>query len=130
MNTLIIRVDPAATTPAYRQIVDQLRHYIVDGMLAPGQVLPGVRRLAIDLGVHFNTVAEAYRTLAHEGWLDVAQGKAVSVVSQAPAPEQSEEVRQGFRQRLKMLVSEMRGSGIPVAIINQELLLAAERIKS
>ena len=130
MNSLTIAVDPAATTPAYRQIVDQLRHYIVDGMLAPGEVLPGVRRLAMDLGVHFNTVAEAYRTLAQEGWLDVSQGKAVRVVSQAPAPEPSEQVRQGFSQRLKMLISEMRGSGIPVEIINEELRLAAERIKS
>ena len=130
MNALTIVVDPAATTPAYRQIVDQLRHYIVDGMLAPGEVLPGVRRLAMDLGVHFNTVAEAYRTLAQEGWLDVSQGKAVRVVSQAPAPEPSEQVLQGFSQRLKMLISEMRGSGIPVEIINEELRLAAERIKS
>ncbi len=127
---LTIIVDPAAATPAYRQIVDQLRHYIVDGMLAPGEVLPGVRRLAMDLGVHFNTVAEAYRTLAQEGWLEVSQGKAVRVVSQAPAPEQSEELQQGFRQRLRMLISEMRGSGIPVEMISEELRLAAERMKS
>ena len=84
----------------------------------------------MDLGVHFNTVAEAYRTLAQEGWLDVSQGKAVRVVSQAPVSEQSEYVKQGFRRRLRMLISEMRGSGIPVEIINEELRLAAERIKS
>ena len=117
-------------TPAYRQIVDQLRHYIVDGLLAPSEVLPGVRRLAIDLGVHFNTVAEAYRTLAKEGWLEVSQGKPVRVVSQAPVSEQSEYVKQGFRWRLRMLISEMRGSGIPIEMISEELGLAAERIKA
>ena len=130
MNPLTIVVDPAATTPAYRQIVDQLRHYIVDGLLAPCELLPGVRRLAIDLGVHFNTVAEASRTLAQEGWLEVSQGKPVRVVSQAPAPSQSEEARQGYRQRLRMLISEMRGSGIPAEVIGEELRIAAERIKS
>ena len=130
MNHLTIIVDPTSATPAYRQIVDQLRHYIVDGALPPNEVLPGVRRLAMDLGVHFNTVAEAYRTLAQEGWLAVSQGKAVRVVGQAPAPALTEEVRQGFRQRLRMLVSEMRGSGIPSEVIGEELRLAAERMKS
>ena len=130
MIPLVIVVDLSTATPAYRQIVDQLRHYIVDGSLAPGEVLPGVRRLAIDLGVHFNTVAEAYRTLAKEGWLEVSQGKAVRVVSHAPLAKQSEHVRQGFRQRLRMLISEMRGSGIPIELISEELRLAAERIKS
>ena len=68
--------------------------------------------------------------MAQEGWLEVSQGKAVRVVSQAPAPEQSEELQQGFRQRLRMLISEMRGSGIPVEMISEELRLAAERMKS
>jgi DNA-binding transcriptional MocR family regulator len=33
-----------------------------------GQQLPTVRELATDMGVHHNTVAEAYRLLALEGW--------------------------------------------------------------
>ncbi|MGO4879595.1 MAG: GntR family transcriptional regulator [Bryobacteraceae bacterium] len=50
-----------------RQIVDHLRTLRVEGAVAPSDALPSVRRLAIDLGVHFNTIADAYRALA-EDW--------------------------------------------------------------
>src|ERR1035438_2678242 len=66
-----LRIDLANPTPAYRQIVDGLRTFLVDGALHAGDLLPPVRELAFELGVHFNTVAEAYRILADEGWLDL-----------------------------------------------------------
>ena len=62
-----LRVDLSSSIPIYRQIVDGLRVALVNGDLHPGDSLPTVRRLALDLGVHFNTVAQAYRTLSAEG---------------------------------------------------------------
>ena len=67
-----IRIDLDASTPVNRQIVDQIRTLLVEGALPPGADLPSVRRLATDLGVHFATVADAYRTLAEEGWLEIS----------------------------------------------------------
>jgi len=130
MQDLALFVDPTAPTPAYRQIVDQLRNYLVEGQLRPGEVLPGVRRLAIDLGVHFNTVAEAYRTLAQEGWLEVSQGKAVRVLDRAQPEPTTADVELGFRQRLRVLVTEMRGHGLSVETLSRELRAAAEGMKS
>ncbi len=69
----VLRIDPDSSVPLVRQIVDQLRIPLVEGSLKPGTVLPPVRRLATYLAVHFNTVAEAYRQLASEGWLDLRQ---------------------------------------------------------
>ena len=66
-----LRIALTANAPAYRQIVDAVRAVLVGGALRPGDQLPPVRQLALDLGVHFNTVAEAYRILAGEGWLDL-----------------------------------------------------------
>ena len=66
--TARIRIDPSSGIPAVRQIADNLRVLLVGGQLAPGAALPPVRRVAVELGVHFNTVAEAYRQLAAEGW--------------------------------------------------------------
>ena len=130
MRDLSISVDLASTTPAYRQIVDQFRGYLVEGKLQPGESLPGVRRLAMDLGVHFNTVAEAYRTLAQEGWLEVSQGKAVRVLNRAHPQENMAEIEQTFRRRLRLLIAEMRGSGLPVDVVSRELRAAAEGINS
>ena len=88
---MILRIDSESTTPVYRQIVDGLRVALVNGDLAPGDPLPAVRRLALDIGVHFNTVAQAYRELAREGWLLIsarggAQVKARTAPN-APKPE-------------------------------------------
>jgi DNA-binding transcriptional regulator YhcF (GntR family) len=124
-----IRIDLSSTTPVYRQIVDQIRTHAVEGFLRSGDVLPSVRRLAIDLGIHFNTVAEAYRTLADEGWIEVAQGRPARVRNRnIPAPPEAAEV-EDFRQRLRHLIAEMRAQGLSPARISRELLASAEGLK-
>ena len=68
-NVPHLRLDPNSSVPAVRQIADNLRILLVEGQLKPGDELPSVRRVAMELGVHFNTVAEAYRQLVAEGRL-------------------------------------------------------------
>jgi DNA-binding transcriptional regulator YhcF (GntR family) len=124
-----IRIDLASPVPAYRQIVDAIRVLLVEGALPPGSGLPSVRRLATDLGVHFNTVGEAYRELAEEGWLDLRHGRGATVVERSklrpPAPERLEE----FRVRLRSLVAQMRSAGVPAARIAAELRALSETLK-
>ncbi|MEE4305039.1 MAG: GntR family transcriptional regulator, partial [Wenzhouxiangella sp.] len=64
-----LAVDVDSDVPIVQQIVNGLRRLLVGGELSPGDALPSSRALARDLGVHFNTVAQAYRTLEAEGWL-------------------------------------------------------------
>lgn len=123
---LEIRIDLGSPEPAYRQIANQIRHWLVEGNLAAGESLPSVRRLAIELMVHHNTVAEAYRALAEEGWLDLSQGKAAKVLArdrQLPEKaEDREELLTRFSRRLRLLIAEMRASGLPEEWIAAELL--------
>ena len=124
----VLRIDPASSAPLVRQIVDQLRIPLVEGALQPGTVLPPVRRLATDLAVHFNTVAEAYRQLASEGWLDLRQGRGATVVERATPPPSRREMT-GYRQRLRELVSQMRAQGVSAARISAELKAIADGIE-
>jgi len=124
----LLKVDAALPVPLVRQIVDQLRVMLVEGSLQPGTALPPVRRLATDLAVHFNTVAEAYRQLASEGWLDLRHGRGAIVVERA-APAASRREISGYRQRLRELISEMRAQGVPAARIAAELKELAEGMK-
>jgi len=118
-----LRIDPSSSVPAVRQISDGLRVFLVDGQLAPGAELPSVRRVAMELGVHFNTVAEAYRQLAAEGWIDQRHGRGAIVLKRA-SPAKAEIGRlPDFRQRLRTLVAQMRSEGIPAATIVNELKL-------
>jgi GntR family transcriptional regulator len=107
--------------PAVRQIVDNLRVLLVDKKLLPGALLPSVRRLAMELGVNFNTVAEAYRELETEGWLDLHHGRAAVVITR-PAPTASSEAWiSEFRMRLRGLIAQTQSQGASKDAIATEL---------
>jgi GntR family transcriptional regulator len=124
-----IRIDPGSGVPAVRQIIDGLRILLVEGELAPGAELPSVRRLAMELGIHFNTVAEAYRQLAAEGWLDLKQGRGAIVVPRVVPPTPDRARTEDFRNRLRNLVAQMRSEGISAEGIAAELRAMAEVVK-
>jgi GntR family transcriptional regulator len=121
-----IRIDPASGIPAVRQITDSLRVLLVEGGLAPGATLPSVRRVAVELGVHFNTVAEAYRQLAAEGWLELKHGRAAVVVARAVPAVTNGAWSEDFRTRLRAMVAQMRSEGISPASIAAELRAMAK----
>jgi DNA-binding transcriptional regulator YhcF (GntR family) len=64
------RIDPASTEAPFAQLRQQILGQVSDGILAPGDRLPTVRRLAEDLGIAPNTVARAYRELEADGVLE------------------------------------------------------------
>ncbi len=121
-----IRIDLDSTVPVYRQIVDAMRIYLVEGSLRPGDAVPSVRQLALALGVHFNTVGEAYRQLADEGWLDLRHGRRAVVLERARPATLSSEKAQEFRIRLRNLVAEARAQGMSPAGLAAELRALAE----
>lgn len=121
-----IRIDLASGIPAVRQITDNLRVLLVEGRLVPGSTLPSVRRVAVELGVHFNTVAEAYRQLAAEGWLDLKHGRGAVVVARAVPAVTNGVWNRDFRNRLRGLVAQMRSQGVSAAGIADELRAMAK----
>ena len=123
-----IRIDLNSALPIYRQLVEQLRSYLVEGILKPGDQLPSVRRLAVDLGIHFNTVAQAYRALAEEGWLEVSHGRPVKVLSRSTPPADPEAL-ETFRRQLRNLVAETRAMGVSPQRIGRELRALAEGVE-
>ncbi len=124
----LVRIDSSSPVPIVRQISDQLRVLLVEGSLRPGAALPPVRRLAMELVVHFNTVAEAYRQLAAEGWLDLRHGRG-AVVAERKTPAASRQEISGYRKRLRELVSQMRAQGVPLQRIVAELRNIAEEME-
>lgn len=79
----MIRIDLDSPKPLEEQITLALRQALAQGDLRPGEDLPSVRQLAGDLGVHWNTVARAYRRLSDEGLLTVRRGRG-AVVRERP----------------------------------------------
>lgn len=84
------QIDPKSGVPFYRQVIEQVRYGIGRGDLRPGDQLPTVRQLAVDLSINPNTVLRAYRELEIEGVLETQQGSGTFVGPRPPqihAPE-------------------------------------------
>ena len=120
MADISISVTLDSPVPAYRQVVDQVRMNLVSGALAAGDPLPSVRSLAAQLGVHFNTIADAYRELASEGWIDLAHGKRAVVLPRS-RPQLDTADSDNLRQRLRAIVAELRLKGVSARTIERDV---------
>jgi GntR family transcriptional regulator len=116
----IIFIDEQSKDPIYRQIVEQVRRHVATGVLAPGDELPSLRQLAVDLNVHLNTIALAYRELERQGILRLRQGSRASIVpvdraKLAPPPQALVFVR----EQLERIRTEALLSGIALDEVRQ-----------
>jgi GntR family transcriptional regulator len=82
LNHLRFDLDFRSTLPIYEQIVEQVRAWILKGRLKPGDQLPTVRQLALDLRVNLNTVARAYRILDEAGIISTQRGRGTYIWEQ------------------------------------------------
>ena len=73
-------IDPKSTIPIFRQIADQLRQSIESSVYRPGEMLPSLRALAIEIKVNPNTVQRAYDALEREGVVETRRGVGIFVV--------------------------------------------------
>ena len=124
----VLQIDLASELPASEQIVRGLRATLWAGQFRPGDQLPSVRQLALDLGVHHNTVAGAYRQLAEEGWLDLRRGRGATVIER-PAPAPTPRAEAEFRQRLDELVVKALAEGVPGGVVVRELATVIGKLK-
>lgn len=75
-----LRVDPTDATPLHAQLERDIRVAIATGRLRPGDKLPTVRQLAVDLRVNANTVAKVYAYLERSGAVETRRGVGTFVV--------------------------------------------------
>jgi GntR family transcriptional regulator len=119
-ETPVLRIDLSHPVPAFRQIADGLRALLVRGEFKPGDRLPTVRQLAVDLAVHHNTVAQAYRLLAEEGWLELRRHRGAKVVERR-AQRATAASHQSFAQRLRELTARAFADGLDAKAIARQL---------
>jgi GntR family transcriptional regulator len=65
---------------------------IIGDRLKPGDQLPTVRQLALELRVNFNTVARAYRMLDEAGLISTQQGRGTYILER-PSTATQEKLR-------------------------------------
>lgn len=80
-----LHLDPAQPAPLYRQLEEQLRQLIWQGVLKAGEPLPSSRSLARLLNIARNTVIKAYEQLAVEGFIKARPGAGNRVAEGLPS---------------------------------------------
>ena len=108
--------------PIYRQIIEQVKYAITSGDLKPGDQLPTVRQLAVELSINLNTVIRAYRELEMEGVLEMQQGSGTFVSSKKPEIDHLEKQRM-----IDQLVTEMLTRASSYGISGEDI---AEALRS
>ena len=106
-----ISIDQKSGVPLYRQIIESVKFAIARGSLGPGDKLPTVRQLAVDLAVNPNTVIRAYREMEIEGVLDPQQGSGTFVTNDRPEVDALERSRM-LDQILTELLARASGYGL------------------
>jgi GntR family transcriptional regulator len=76
------RIHPDSDIPASSQLFNQIRFAIASGQYAPGYKLPSTRALAIQTGLHRNTISKVYRQLEDEGFVESLAGSGIYVRAQ------------------------------------------------
>ena len=112
--------------PIYVQIREQVMHAIGSGALRPGEQLPTMRQLAVDLKVDLNTVRHAYDELERSGVIVILRARGTYVAEKPPPVDAAREARkvQSLAQQVIALASS---SGIDPADVAHELLRVAKQ---
>ena len=113
----LLKLDLHSGVPVYRQIIDQVLGGIAAGSLKPGDQLPTVRQLAVDLAINPNTVVRAYRELEIRDVLATQQGTGTFITDQKPAKNDIEHQR-----RIAQLAGELLARAGAEGITLPELL--------
>jgi GntR family transcriptional regulator len=122
---LEFRLDLRSGVPVYRQIMDQVMGGIASGSLKPGDQLPTVRQLAVDLAINPNTVVRAYRELEIREVLATQQGTGTFITDKKPKANEVER-----RRRVSQLVGDLLSRAGAEGITLQELLDALKELQN
>lgn len=120
-------MDGRSGVPIYVQIVEQVRRAIRICGLRPGEHLPTVRQLAVELGIAPNTVVRAYNELRRMGLVESRPGVGTVVARGVEDGAREQRVEEVF-ERLRALVRDAAALGISEDELWQGLDAEYERI--
>ena len=99
-----MKIDPRNHIPIYLQIADGIRESVASGVYVPGETIPSLKAMALQVQVNPNTVQKAYDELAREGLIYSQRGKGLFVAEQGKSSAKTsaqQSVRRTFREGIR-----------------------------
>lgn len=108
-----ITINSSSGVPFYKQIINQIMFAVVNRMLAPGEQLPTVRQLAVDLQINLNTVVKAYKELEIRGIVTTQQGTGTFISDHLAQPDKAVTTRH-LDRLCEQFLAEITAQGITI----------------
>ncbi|MBQ8474428.1 MAG: GntR family transcriptional regulator [Clostridia bacterium] len=116
----MFRIDGMSRTPVYEQIIEQIEKLVSLGIISPGEQLPSVRSLSIELSVNPNTIQKAYSELDAKGIVHSVPGKGCFVSEHA-----ADFIAMASRRKIGELTEAIRSLALS-GVTKEEILNAVE----
>jgi len=105
-----IKIDTNRSTPLFKQLMDQIKKGVMDGLLKPDDPLPSIRQLANDLELNHNTVAKAYRLLERDSVIQTKGYRGTSIHGDA-LQNSTINMNETITTKLNETIKSLRESG-------------------
>ena len=106
-----LSLNNSSGVPYYRQIVNQVIYGVANSLLKPGERLPTVRQLAVDLQINLNTISKAYSELEIRGVVNTQQGTG-TFIAEGNTNIDPEEKSKGLERLCASFLDEVSTLGV------------------
>ena len=113
---MYIVINNTSMQPIYEQIVEQIKLNVMKGYLKPGDSIPSVRKLALELKITPGTVAKAYQELERQELIETIRGKGTFIASEIKLKEDEKRLLEMKRQ-LSSTIMELKMMGYDKSMI-------------
>ena len=124
----LIILDLKTSKPIYEQIVEQMKLHVMQKNLKPGDAIPSVRKLALDLKITPGTVSKAYQELERDGIIETIRGKGTFIASEIVVKEDESKLAK-IKKDLNSVVLELKVMGYSEAEIEQLVKAAFNQMR-
>jgi GntR family transcriptional regulator len=123
-----MKIDPRSHIPIYLQIADGIRDAVAAGVYLPGETLPSLRALSLEVQANPNTVQKAYDELAREGLIYSQRGKGLFVAEQGKTSAKTS-ARQSVQRAFDDGIRAARSAGMSQREIRRAFTAALDSSK-
>ena len=107
----VIAIETLDRRPIYEQLVECIRQNVLHGIMTPGEQLPSVRALAVELAINPNTIQKAYTELERLGIITSIPGRGSFIADNVK--KLADHNREQLLGELKRTLAEVRDAGVP-----------------
>lgn len=89
MSDNMFVIDIMSRVPVYEQVINQVEEKVLTRLMLPGDKMPSVRGLSMQLAINPNTIQKAYSELERRGVIITVPGKGAYIADAAEENAQS-----------------------------------------